>query len=183
MATANSNWELNGDTPSGFNQKDTLHLELQYKLDDKGEPEFSYRLTRAPSVKHLNKERDQAGWSSFMSKQGLESQLDIYIYEHTTITVSLVGNKPFYWSLLRSAVKTRDDLSHLYGDLRYREDGSWKKKDPGDVGFSTAIRFKAKRLPGAATENHKFSYNVRYEDEDENLQDFDIDPDIKNPSV
>lgn len=194
MATIpHSKKELNPDTPDGFHNETNLDLYLRYRLDSAGKPMFGYKLLSYPwdqemlaadEAKTTQAAADPArvSWSEYLYREDFVQQLDIEIDSHTTITVECDSGSDLFWSLLRNAVMTEDDRQEYYGDLRYRLGGRWKKSPPADIGECRAIRFKAKHAPHPP-KIHKFSYNVRYRDAGRDLVDFEIDPDIKNPSL
>lgn len=172
------------DEPNQFRERRQVWLQLQYMLDANDEPKFSYRIeTGRPEEENLLPGRvEQAAWSAFMKREDLVADLDIRITKDSLVTVETFGNG-LLWSLGVDAIMTREPRTTLYGELRYWNGGQWQTREDFDQASCRRIRFKAKKSAAANEESHKFSYNVIYRTRDGNMQEFEIDPDIKNPSV
>ena len=181
-----SRHELGANEPEGFS--DTPHeidLQLSYKIDRFGQPEFRHRITRNSRERSLSRSgNDQSEWSEFFDREDFVRDLDIKLEGDTIVTVETVvenSAQAFFWSRERSAIKTKRDRSDLFGELRYLVGEEWKPMNEVDPGKCRKIRFKAKYATGNPR-YHKFSYNVRFRDTDNAMTDYEIDPDIKNPS-
>jgi hypothetical protein len=178
--------ELAPDEPSGFQQEHCLSLFLRYGgLNEEGEPTFRYFQEAIPAdaVPPSKSGRDQTQWSPNLTKEELRAELHIFIKKDTLVTVHTDSGNDLFWSLESSAVKTREPRRGLYGQLRYWHPTGWKKRAQLDGDFlCRKIQFKAQRRHGNVEQSDKFSYNVRYR-RDGALVEFEIDPDIRNPSV
>lgn len=182
-----SNEELNPDQPRRFVGVETKTLYLQYELDDHNKPKYSYKLISSlgPNGSRALDGRDQSQWSAFLYPDDLVDILDIIIDRDTTIIVKLENGINFYWSKAHNAIKTKNRHHEFYGDLLYQDGTVWKEREEFDTEICKAISFKAKYNYESVgnPQNHKFSYFVRYRDENQRLKEDEIDPDIKNPSV
>ncbi|HEX8622029.1 MAG TPA: nucleotide synthetase [Allosphingosinicella sp.] len=174
------------DEPNGYRERRRIWLQLQYELDAKGEPKFSYRVAGASAEEEglLPDKIDRAAWSRFMPREELVATLDIGIEDDSGVTVETVSkaNRVLLWSLGTDAVMTREPRTDFYGELRYWNGGQWLAREDFDESSCARIRFKAKKK-AHPPENHKFSYNVIYRDRQGGDIEFEIDPDIKNPSA
>lgn len=174
--------------PSFFANEALLILQLQYRIDPDGEYDFSYRKAAqsiALGAPILGGGPLQAQWSPIVAKDQFDPSLDIVIEDRDTVVIVDTFGPHLSWSLINDAITTLDDGSNLYGELRYWDGSSWARREDFDPGKTCRrIRFKARFNAAAPTpESHKFSYNVRLRDPQGNLVDYEIDPDIKNPSV
>jgi hypothetical protein len=177
--------ELGQEPPEGFSYQNTLGFFLRYDIDrNNAEVTFSYRLDPQPAKESFSRSgRDQREWSRFLRKDDLVRDLVIELDANTLIimqTETIRPHQKFYWSRSRSAIKTRGRHPDLYFHLLYRqENNEWTRANDGK---RTAIQFKAMKLD-PPRRSHKFSCNVRFLDTDHYIEDFEIDPDIKNPSA
>lgn len=174
--------------PSFFANEALLILQLQYRIGSDGEYEFSYRRAEqsiALGAPILGGGPLQAQWSPFVAKDRLERSLDIVIEDRDTVVIVDTFGPHLSWSLVNDAITTLEDGSNLYGELRYWDGGSWARREDFATGKTCRrIRFKARFNASApAPENHKFSYNVVLRDPLGDMVEYEIDPDIKNPSV
>ena len=182
---ANSKEELNGNTPPNFKHgKDRIDLYLRYELGSHDPPRFSYRLTSSAGEKATLAPdgRDQSQWSKYMTREELVADLNIYIYDHSLIFVSVDSGDDLLWSATHNAIKTLHPQRHLYGYLRYRDGDKWKRRTSFDSNLCKDILFRATYNAKANEENHKFSYFVRYRYGNEMIE-YEIDPDIRNPTL
>lgn len=185
-STGHSPHKIKADEPNGYRERHQIWLQLQYELDAKGEPKFSYRVASAsPEEEALLPDRiDHVAWSRFMPREELVANLDIGVEDDSRVTVETVS-KPgriLLWSLGTDAVMTREPRTDFYGELRYWNGGQWLRREDFDEPSCTRIRFKAKKK-ARPPESHKFSYNVIYRNGQGRMIEFEIDPDIKNPSA
>jgi hypothetical protein len=175
-----------GESDALANRKQVL-LQLEYRINDAGNYEFRYRTTAKPATwdrPALAEEAERAIWTEFREKPAFGSSLDIDIAGADTIVYVETFGPHLFWSLTRDAVTTLDDGSGLYGELRYLEGDDWVKREDFKGHHCRLMRFKARfNAAGARGEAHKFSYNVLLRDRFGDMVEYEIDPDIKNPSV
>jgi hypothetical protein len=184
---AGSAHKIKDGEPGSFANRIQVLLQLEYRINDAGKYEFRYRTAAKPATwdqKALSREVEQVKWKPFLEKAAFESSLDIGIAgADTLVYVETVGSH-FFWSVTRDALTTAEDHSDLYGELRYLDGDEWVKREDFDKHFCRLMRFKAKfNAAGAKGESHKFSYNVLLRDRFGDMVEYEIDPDIKNPSV
>jgi hypothetical protein len=188
MATvANSLHNMTDGEPRQFASGIEVLLQLQYRINQDGEYEFSYRnAARAfgDARSQLARDVERVAWSPYLSRERFVSSLDIRIMGRDTVVQVETFGPHIFWSLTRDAITTLDDHSDLYGELRYLDGDRWVKREEVDQHFCRQIRFKAKfNSTATRTESHKFSYNVLLRDRFGDIVEYEIDPDIKNPSV
>jgi hypothetical protein len=183
-STGHSSHKIKANEPNGYREKHQIWLQLQYELDAKGEPKFAYRLAiAAPEEEALLPDRiDHVDWSRFMLREEFVANLDIGIKDDSRVTVETVGDG-LLWSLATDAVMTRENRTNLYGELRYSDGAQLVAREDFNKAACSRIQFKAKRNGASQPQRHKFSYNVIYRDARGAMVEFEIDPDIKNPSA
>ena len=180
--TGHSPHRLKHGEPNGYRERHQILLQLQYELAN-GEPKFSYRAARATleDERLLPDRIEHVAWSRFMNRQDLVADLNIGIEDDSRVTVETVG-EGLLWSLGTDAVMTQQIRTNFYGELRYWNGGQWLPREDFDQASCARMRFKAKKNGASQPERHKFSYNVIYRDDHGDMIEFEIDPDIKNPS-
>lgn len=193
MASAASSLEeLNAKEPDDFDAEDLIFVGLRYTIEN-GEYKFSDAVIRSP----INEEaafrqkiqNREASYSEYKPRRQFLAELDISIKRDSIVFVAMDQDNTFVWSQDVDAIKTLHSHRRLYGDLRYYKPKTedkpedWQKRQTYDLPFCHMIRFKAKRKKGTKEERHKFSYNVRLKNNNEHMEEYEIDPDIKNPSV
>lgn len=167
-----STYELADGAPESFHPKRSKTYRLRYEGMVDGQPTFSSGVESDP-VRSL--------WGRFLGLFAQASALDIRIKEDTLVTVETIGD--LYWSTRRSALMTRRDRTGLYGELRYLDGDQWKRRSEIDPELKCRkIRFKARRRGFIITHSHAFSFNVQYP-AGGGYAEYEIDPDIKNPSM
>jgi len=186
MATLASPHRIRDGEPAGFDKKADVKLQLQYRINDNGAYEFSYKVACSPNQGLMFEAAniEQAVWSPYMAQDAFTASLDIGIKDFDTLVqVDTVG-ADLVWSLQRDAVMTLHDHSDKYGELRYSNGSDWLRREEYDKPNCRRIRFKAKHNAGGKDgERHKFSYNVRLRNSDGDMVEHEIDPDIQNPKV
>lgn len=186
MATVlDSPHRIRSDEPNGYREREQIWLQLQYRLEGNN-PKFSYRGAIGSAEEDdpaLVEKVEQRNWSSFMTREELVADLDIAIDADSRVTVETIsagGGNVLLWSLGTDAVMTREPRTDFYGELRYWNGGQFVPRQDFDEASCSRIRFKAKKKARPPA-NHKFSYNVIYRRQGA-MVEFEIDPDIKNPS-
>lgn len=174
--------------PRYFANEALLILQLQYRINDDGEYEFSYRKAEqsvALGAPLPGGRLAKVEWSPFQPREPIEPSLDIVIEDRDTIVIVDTFGPHLSWSLSTDALTTLEDRSNLYGELRYWDGSDWTRREDFERRKTCErIRFKARFNAAATTsENHKFSYNVRLLDPQGQTVEYEIDPDIKNPSA
>jgi hypothetical protein len=173
--------------PATFANRIQVLLQLEYRINDSGLYEFRYRTAAKPASldrQALADEAERSDWTPFREKAHFEASLDIGIAGADTLVYVETFGPHLFWSLTRDAVTTQEDHSDLYGELRYLDGDDWVKREDFGQHFCRMMRFKAKlNAAGAKGESHKFSYNVLLRDRFGDMVEYEIDPDIKNPSV
>jgi len=112
-------------------------------------------------------------------------------FDNTLVQIETIrgpGLLDLYWSKTADAITTKRDRSDYYGKLEYRDGANWVPAPP--TSHCDTIRFLAKFDQisyGLGKEHrHGFSFNLLVADpinSTNGLQEMEIDPDIKNPSV
>jgi hypothetical protein len=184
-SSASSLHKIRDGAPRHFADRVAVILQLQYRLAEGGY-EFCYRkaaYAAAPTTNLMARGIEQIAWSPYMTREKFVSSLDIGIPGVDTVVQVDTFGPNLFWSLTKDAVTTLEDHSDLYGELRYFDGHSWTAREDFDGKACQRIRFKAK-FNAAATgaESHKFSYNVVLRDAGGKLVEYEIDPDIKNPT-
>lgn len=172
-------FELAPEAPPGTGMElPTLRYFLSYTLDSNGDPVFEAIEDPRPAA---------SLWGKFLALVHPGRHLDIGIARNTFVEVETDGAVDLYWSDEASAVMTLRDRRKWYGELRYWDGSDWKIRSELAPDFKCRrIRFRAKRRPrflGIFTHYDAFSYNVRYLGPRGDLVEYEIDPDIKNPSM
>lgn len=193
-----SKYKLKKDPPTGFNeaQKKFTRVELMYKVVGPNVYEFFYRSASVPfaEAESLVRRLSDRDWilffraseaSSLAQRQDDQSLnvLDLRV-EGKDTEIEVVTSPGLYWSRQHHAIQTKISREDFYGYLRYNDNGTWKYFDDymTPQTLSRVVRFKAKLNPDYGNRNHKFSYFVLLTKPDDSLLEYEIDPDIKNPS-
>jgi hypothetical protein len=179
--------------PVNFNGREIILLMLRYRhAQDPHIYEFSYKIFgEKPDAAHekIDQKAQGVGWSKFMNIVDLKKDLDIRVKEDSIVVVDTEDESAdkslnMVWQTAHDAIMTVGDWSHLYGELRYW-DSVQKRFVPRTELMANEcrrIRFKAKKGTGPQV-GHQFSYFVRLRDKQGKMTDYEIDPDIRNPSV
>lgn len=174
------------DNASGLAGSAYLTFQLQHARSAFGEDTFSYRQadrSATPAANVVDAAIQSLAWSLYQLRYQFTTCLDIPINRRDTLVeVETVGDD-LSWSLTEDAVTTLENHSDLYGELLYWNGSSWLKREDFDKPSCRRIRFRAKLNEDAAKAAHKFSYHVLLRNEEGQLVEYEIDPDIKNPSV
>jgi hypothetical protein len=178
---------IRDDEPRFFANRVQVVLQLQYRINASGNYEFCYRTAAQPATANptaLAQELERVPWHPYKEQVEFERSLDIAIPGYDTLVYVETFGPHLFWSVTRDAVTTQEDHSDLYGELRYFDGSDWVRREDFRKPFCRRIRFKAK-FNSAATqrESHKFSYNVLLRDRFGDMVEYEIDPDIQNPSV
>lgn len=183
-------YELNPGEPIDFVREFKTWIQIQYEFDDQGEYVFSYRsdttmIDDESLLLGLTSSRND--WTPFWRAGSVIEPIDINIkHGDTLVAIETLDSSPnckLYWSLNYEALKTREDRSLLYGELKYKQRDGWKRRTQYTAtNLPRLIRFKANLNEDDRDAVHKFSYFVKLMDSTGTLVEFEIDPDIKNPS-
>lgn len=196
-----SPYKLNDGPPQlGFEQKFRARLELQYRIDgDLYVFDYRSKILENGDTRSLSEEIRDIPFITFAKKgiqdgeqRGERVELDLDIKNgDTLVEVVTVPNEDglhpdLYWSRIYHAVQTKISRKKFYGQLEYTDDGMTWEDFTSYHGtperLARRMRFKA-RLNSVAGEKHRFSFFVILKDKDNNLVEYEIDPDIKNPST
>lgn len=182
-----SPYRIRDDEPSRFDGQMELVLQLQYRIDRDGNYEFSSRSATKSAGEadgSFGRRLERTRWSPFLARKEFIRTLDIGISDVDTLVQVETFGPHLFWSLATDAITTLDDMSDLYGELRYFDGSKWVKREDFDKHLCRCIRFKAKFNAAASNGKvHKFSYNVLLRDCFGDIVEYEIDPDIKNPST
>lgn len=185
-------FSLHPDPPHGYQKKFTVFLQIRYSIDTTKEMPyvFEYQFERRipdEAAGFFMQTLERSGWTVIVPG----GAIDIPIVDGDTfVVVETVRNgtfSDFYWSTNNEAVMTRESRTSLYGDLKYGDGTTWqeladyKRDHPGE---STCrwMSFKARLNPDSGDRDHKFSYFFYLRNPQGNMQDLEVDPEIKNPS-
>ena len=195
-----SRYKLKRDKPAGFvevgKRKILLHIRHRIVGKNHDQYEFDYRTGWAPFDTSSNLESEVSGkeWIPFF--RGTESsssdqraddeqidRLDIHISQRDAV-VEMITFGNLFWSQEQHAIQTKISREDFYGYLRYtNDDHNWNYFDDHDHGTCRRVTFKAKLNQDYGNRNHKFSFFVRLEKANGDMLEYEIDPDIKNPSA
>jgi hypothetical protein len=182
-----STYRIRDDEPPNFDHRQTILLELQH-IRNGAEHEFYYKTKTISSAQTIVPiTLDDLEWAGPIPKSQVYEALNLYMWADTVFDVKTVphADHPLSWSVTKDAVMTVANYTALYGELRYENaGGQWLKFDELDpTATYTHIIFKAKFNRPSARKRHKFSYNVLLKNDQNQIIDFEIDPDIRNPPV
>jgi hypothetical protein len=168
-------------------QRARITLQLQYRISPFGDYVFFYQeaeYSPPPAATLFASAINRLIRFTLMLEYRFRNCLDIGIIGCDTVVQVDTFGPDLSWSLTSDAVTTLEDHSDLYGELRYWDGTSWKKREEFGKPSCQRIRFLAKYNSGGLRgEKHKFSYNVLLRDSGGNLVEHEIDPDIQNPKV
>lgn len=196
-----SKYKLKRNKPTGFTEegKKKILLHLRHRIVGRNldQYEFDYRTGWAlfDASGQLENDVSNKEWIPFFS--GTESsssnqraddeqfeRLDIHIYQRDAV-VEMVTFGELFWSREQHAIQTKISREDFYGYLRYTYDGAnWLYFDDymNNEELCRRVIFKAKVNPDFGNRNHKFSFFVKLKKANDDLLEYEIDPDIKNPS-
>jgi hypothetical protein len=170
-------FDLNPNEPRDFSERFEATLEMRYvkKGDDY---EFYYRAKKLKQTASafLAAQFTNTEWVQFIPNIKADLNIGVDYGDHTVIveTVDDGGFNDLYWA--SPAIRTREDRTALYGELRYWDGSAWQP-NPVDA-KCRRIKFKAKLNTDRGDMVHKFSFYVILPS-----GPLEIDPDIRNPSV
>lgn len=185
--TQSSTHELKHGEPDGYQQQFETLLLFQYSIDGKGDYDFDYKskTVEADRSESLEQEIERLPWIRFTEAGIARTELDIDIEGDTLVTVRTVASATrdkLFWSRVKPAIMTDKDRKKHYGFLEYWDGSGWTRTIQSS-GQCRAIRFRARRNHDHSDKRHKFSYNVFLQNAQGDMEELEIDPDIKNPST
>ena len=179
-----SPWDINSTPPHGFVRGHQTVLKLHYLIRENGDYVFRYKAKkgRKGDLNFWQDPIDDTDWIIFLIGRNYVAEIDIDISDaDTTVFVEIVdegGFENMFWSPTTPAIRTLKYRKRLFGNLQYWAGGTWTRNRPTRPP-ARRISFDARYNDRIHREDkHKFSFNVLLPV----LGEFEIDPEIKNPS-